>query len=64
MTSDNEGRFSGGRYLGTHRVDKGAFYVWTPGVLLPRHYQKRRSCSWVVLVFASAVVNTDQEELD
>jgi len=63
VINDNGGRFSDGRYLGTHRVDRGAFYAGSPGPLLPHGHQKQKSHPWVVLAFASAVVNTDREGL-
>jgi len=62
-TGDTGDRFSDGKYLGIHHADKGAFYVWLLDPLLPYHSQKRMNCSWIALAFASAVVNTDREEL-
>lgn len=63
-TNDNGVRFSDGRCSGTHRVDKGVFYVWTPGPLLSHLCQKRKRCFRTVVVFASVVESIDREELD
>jgi len=58
-TGGTGGHFSDDRYLGTHRADKGAFYVWSLDPLLPHHPQRRMSCSWVGPAFVSVAVNTD-----
>lgn len=58
-TDDTGDRFSGGRCLGIRRADRGVSYVWPLDHLPLYRYQKQTSCSWIALVFASAVVNTD-----
>jgi len=63
-TDDTADRFSDGRYLGSHRVGKGVFYVWPLDPRLLHRYPKQTSCSWTALAFAFALVNTDREELD
>jgi len=63
-TDDTGVRFSDGRYSGTRRADKDAFYVCPPDPLPSHRSQRRTNCSWTSLAFASTVVNTGREGLD
>jgi len=63
VTGDTGDHFSDGKYSGIHHADRGAFYAWPLDPLLLYRSQKRMNCSWIALAFASAVVNTDREEL-